>query len=278
MTDPISFSALFKDSLNRAARLVVPTGPFALLFVAATGILVWAAEVLPNDGAGFALFAVLSFAALFAHSLFSAAMYRATLAPVGDLIHGAWKLSLAWLLIMVVASIGATMILLFFSLIGASLGVVSGEAGQEITDMTAQMHAGGTFWPLFALFVMTLFGVFWFAVRMLLFAGATVIRAQVHVFRSWSWTKGHFLVLAPLTLVLLIAPITALSVVAAYLNGYIIGAAETPLQAGLTAAIAALLLLPSAWLGHGLVSSALARLMPDQVDQTTTPAANNASI
>ena len=278
MTDPISFNALFKDSLSRTARLIVPTGPFALLFVAATGILVWAAAALPYGGAGFALFAGLSFVALFAHSLFSAAMYRATLTPAGGLMHGAWKLTLAWLLIMVVASIGATIILLFFSLIGASLGVVSGEAGQEITDMTAQMHEGGTFWPLFALFVMTLFGVFWFAVRMMLFAGATVIRSQVHVFRSWSWTKGHFFILAPLTLILLIAPFAVLSVVATHLSGYIIGAAVTPLQAGLTAAITVLLLLPSAWLGHGVVSSAMARLMPDQEDQTTTPAANSASI
>lgn len=278
MTDPISFRALFTDSLRRTARLIVPTAPFALLFVAATGILVWAAAVLPDSGVGFALFAGLSFATLFAHSLFSAAMYRATLAPAGGLMHGAWKLTLAWLLIMVVASIGATIIVLFFSLIGASLGVVSGEAGQEITDMTAQMQEGGTFWPLFALFVMTLFGVFWFAVRMMLFAGATVIRSQVHVFRSWSWTKGYFQVLAPLTLILLIAPFAALSFVAANLNDFIIGAAVTPLQAGASAIITALLLLPSAWLGHGVVSSVLAQLMPDLADQTTTPAANSASI
>lgn len=278
MTDPISFRALFKDSLSRTARLIVPTAPFALLFVAATGILIWAAAALPDSGLGFALFAGLTVAALFAHSLFSAAMYRVTLAPAGGLMHGAWKLTLAWLLIMVVASIGATMIVLFFSLIGASLGVVSGEAGQEITDMTAQMHEGGTFWPLFALFVMTLFGVFWFAVRMMLFAGATVIRSQVHVFRSWSWTKGHFLVLAPLTLILLIAPFAALSFAAANLTDFIIGTAETPLQAGATAIIMALLLLPSAWLGHGVVSSVLAQLMPDLADQTTTPAANSASI
>lgn len=278
MTDQISFSALFKDSLNRTARLIVPTGPFALLFVAATGILVWAAAVLPDNGAGFALFAGLSFAALFAHSLFSAAMYRATLVPAGGLMHGAWKLTLAWLLMIVVASIGATIIVLFFSLIGASLGVVSGEAGQEITDMTAQMHEGGTFWPLFALFVMTLFGVFWFAVRMMLFAGATVIHSQVHVFRSWSWTKGHFLILAPLSLILLIAPFAALSFVAANLSDFIIGTAVTPLQAGAAAIITALLLLPSAWLGHGVVSSVLAQLMPGRADQTTTPAANSASI
>jgi len=278
MTDPISLRALFHDSLNRTARLIAPSFPFALLFTAATGILIWAAGVLPDGSVSFAIFAALSFAVLFAHSLFSAAMYRATLPPAGGFLISAWKLSLAWLLIMVVASIGATIILLFFSLIGASLGVVSGEAGQEITDMTAQMREGGTFWPLFALFLITLVGLFWFAVRMMLFAGASVIRARVHVFRSWSWTKGQFRVLAPLLLILIMVPVVALSAAAINLNNILIGTAETPAKAGISAALMSLILLPSAWLGHGFASSALARLMPDETDQTTTPAENSASI
>ncbi len=278
MTDPISLRALFHDSLNRTARLIAPSFPFALLFTAATGILVWAAGALPDGSVSFVLFAALSFAALFAHSLFSAAMYRATLPAASSLMHSAWKLNLAWLLIMVVASIGVTIILLFFSLIGASLGVVSGEAGQEITDMTAQMREGGTFWPLFGLFLITLVGLFGFAVRMMLFAGATVIRARVHVFRSWSWTKGQIRVLAPLMLILIVVPVIALSAAAINLNAILNGAAETPAKAGLSAAITSLILLPSAWLGHGFASSVLARLMPDETDQTTTPAENSASI
>ena len=278
MADPISLSALFQDSLNRTARLVVPSLPFAMLFVVATGILVWAATALPEGTTGFALFSVLSLATLFAHSLFSASMYRATLTPAGGLLHGTWKLTLAWLLIMVVASIGATIILLFFSLIGASLGVVSGEAGQEITDMTAQMRAGGTFWPLFAMFVLTLLALFWFAVRMMLFAGATVIRSRVHVFRSWSWTKGHVRTLAPLLIVLIIAPLAVLTAAAISLSETVIGVGDTPPQAGLAAALSTLIMLPSAWLGHGFAASALAWLLPEEGDQTTTPSANKASI
>jgi len=264
MTNPISFSALFQDSVSRAARLIAPSLPFAALFVAAAGVLVWAAGALPDGGAGFALFSALTIAALFAHALFSAAMYRVTLNPAQGLLHSAWKLTLAWMLVMIVASIGVVIILLFFSLIGASLGVVSGEAGQEITDMTSQMRAGGTFWPLFAVFVMTLFGLFWFAVRMMLFAGATVIRSQVHVFRSWSWTKGHFRILAPLTIVFFILPVTLLTAAAHSVSGAIIGAADTPVKVGLSAGLSAFILLPSAWLGHGFAASALARLLPEQ--------------
>jgi len=266
MTNPISLSALFQDSINRAARLIAPSLPFAALFVVAAGILVWAAGALPDGSASFAFFSALTFAALFAHALFSAAMYRATLSPARGLLHSAWKLTLAWMLVMIVASIGAVMILLFFSLIGASLGVVSGEAGQEITDMTAQMRAGGTFWPLFAVLVMTLFGLFWFAVRMMLFAGATVIRSQVHVFRSWSWTKGYFRILAPLMIVLIIVPVTLLTAAAHGVSDAVIGVADTPVKAGLSAALSVLILLPSAWLGHGFAVSALARLLPEECD------------
>lgn len=278
MADPISFSALFQDSLSRTARIIVPSFPLAMLFVASTGILVWSAGALPDGGTSFVLFSALAFACLFAHSLYSAVMYRATLMPSGGLIHSAWKLTLAWLLLMVAASIGATIIILFFSLIGASLGVVSGETGQEITDMTAQMRAGGTFWPLFAIFIMTLFGLFWFAVRMMLFAGATVIRAQVHVFRSWVWTKGHFRTLAPLMIVLIIAPVIFLAAAAQSVSAAVIGVADTPIKAGLSAALGALILLPSAWVGHGFAASVLALLLPKDSDQTTTPAANKASI
>ena len=120
------------------------------------------------------------------------------------------------------------------------------------------------FWPLFALFIVTLFGLFWFAVRMMLFAGATVIRSNVHVFRSWAWTKGHFRVLAPLMLVLIIVPLVALSAAAIQFNEILIGTAETSAKAGMSAGLTAFFLLPSAWLGHGFASSVLARLMPDE--------------
>lgn len=278
MATPLSLRALLQDSLRRTARLIAPSFPFAIGFVLATGSLVWAAGVLPDGGASFALFSSLTFAALFAHSLFSASMYRATLGSAGSLFRGAWKLTLAWLLIMVVASIGGTMILLFFSLIGASLGVVSSETGQEITDMTAQLREGGTFWPLFTLFMMTLVGLFWFAVRMMLFAGATVMLGRVHVFRSWPWTKGYFRILAPLMIVFVIVPLVILSSVAINISDAVIGAANTPVKAGLSVALIGLILLPSAWLGHGFAASALARLLPEECDQTTTPAENSASI
>ncbi len=160
MADLLSISNLLQDSVSRTKRLIVTSLPFAGLFALMTGILVWGAGALPEGGAGSLAFMVLAFATLFSHSLFSVSMYRAALPIHTGQFGRAVKLSLAWILIFVVAAIGAAIIVLFFSLIGASLGVVSGEAGQEITDMTAQMREAGTFWPLFGLFLLTLLGVF----------------------------------------------------------------------------------------------------------------------
>jgi len=270
MAEVLTFKSLFNDSLDKAARLIAPSFPFALLFVWASGALVWAAGTLPEGMQASVLFVGLVFAALYSHSLFSASMYRAVIPAAGGLISSAWVLTLAWLLMFVIAAIGGTMIVLFFSLIGSSLGVVSGAPGQEITDMTAQMREGGTFWPLFALFIAALLGVFWFAVRIMLFAGATTTRGQIHVFRTWYWTKGHVRRLAPLMVLLIGLPIVLLSLLASTVTVLTLGPLETPLETGLSTVLTSFVLLPSAWLGHGFAAAALERLAPEP--QTTTPA------
>ena len=262
MTARLSLREIAMDAVLKTARLIVPSLPFAALFIAASGGLVWSASVLPGGGIGFILFTVLTFSAIYAHSLFSAAMYRSVLSSTGLIFGAAWKLTLAWLLVMVVASIVATIVVLFFSLIGASLGVASGQAGQEITDMTAQMRAGGTFWPLFGLFIITLIGLFWFAVRLMLFASASAVRGQVHVFRTWYWTKGHVMTLAPLMVAFIVLPIIVLSTLAAPVLQTIIGIPDTPMELGLSASLATFILLPSAWLGHAFAASVYERLAP----------------
>lgn len=256
MPDPISLNTLLQDSLARASRLIVPSLPFAGLFIVAIGVLVWAAGALPDGGAGFAAFCALAFAALYAHSLFSAAMYHAVLEPKTGLTSAAWKLSLAWLLMIVIAAIGTSIIILFFSLIGSSLGVGSSETAEDITDMAAQMRESGTFWPLFAVFIATLFGVFWFAARMMTFAAASATRGTVHVLRTWAWTKGQFRVLGPALLILVAAPVLVFGYAASVVTSSIAG--SDPFSAMLNM----LILTPTAWLGHGLAASVYARVAP----------------
>ena len=140
MANPLALSALLNDSLNKTARLIAPSFPFALLFVLATGAMVWAAGVLPETTAGTSAFFAAVFATLFAHNLFSASMYRAVLKHRGSLIASAWKLTLAWMLMIVVVSIGASIIVLFFALIGASLGVASTEVGEGVADILSLIH------------------------------------------------------------------------------------------------------------------------------------------
>ena len=272
MLDALSLPILLQDSLARTGRLIMPSITFAGVFLAATVFLFWGAGALPEGGVGSVAFFGLAAAWLFSHSLFSVSMYHAVLPRERPALATAWKLTLAWLLIVVVAAIGATMIILFFSLIGASLGVVTGAPGEEITDMTAQMRASGTFWPLFAVFVMTLFALFWFAVRMMLFAAATSSRGTVHVFRTWYWTKGAFATLAPAMVALVAVPVTGLSFFGYAIANIILGIPETGLETGLFAGIVMLVTVPSAWLGHGFAAASFAALAVDAVDQEITPA------
>ena len=255
MADALFFRAIIKDSAQKALKMVQPSLPFGILWSLAMGGLVWAAGALPEGGSGFMLFSALALLTLFTHSLYSVAMYQAVLPSQAGFMKSAWVLTLAWLLMIVVISIGGSIIVLFFSLIGSSLGVASGEAGQTITDMTAQMRETGTFWPLFVLFLATLLGVFWFVVRIMLFASSSAIRGSVHVFRTWYWTKSHLRTLGPPMALLFVLPISAVSAIAAAIAAPITDPA-------LNTAAVSFLLLPTAWLGHGFAASVYERLAP----------------
>ena len=255
MTPALPLKALFAATVSGAGQVAIPTLGYAAGFVGATVLMMWGAGALPETTAGTIGFLLVVAASIAAHSLFSAVMYRRLVPSEGTLPNAVWKLTFAWALIVVVAAILATAIVLFFSLIGSSLGVVSGEAGQDITDMTAQMRAGGTFYPLFALFLLTLLGVFWFTVRMMLFAVASASRGAVHVFRTWSWTKGHAFPMALGALVFIVAPISVLGTIAANL-------VDGGMHIAVSTGIVVLLQVPAAWLGHAFAAAVYVRLSP----------------
>lgn len=262
MNRSLELSTLISDTFAGATRLIVPSLQYAALFVLSVAILFWGGTALPDGAGGSLAFIILLAASLFAHSVFSAAMYRELLPTRGGLARAAWKLSLAWLLIVVIAAIMATIIVLFFSLIGSSLGVVSGDSGQNITDMTAEMRTSGTFYPLFALFMLTLLGVFWFGVRMILFSAATASRGAVHVFRTWFWTKGYFLGLAIGVLLFLVLPLIFGHLLASALIGLIPVSVGSATHASLAAGGYALALLPAAWLAHSFTAAAMKAIAP----------------
>ena len=263
MAQPLSFNAVLTGTLDRTPRLIVPSAGYAALFLVAVGMLFWGAGALPDGGSGFVAFSALFFATLFAHSLFSASMYHAVLPTRFGLFGSAWKLTLAWILVIVVAAIAFSIVVLFFSLVGASLGAGAGEPGQNITDMTDQMRENGTFWPLFAIFIATLFGLFWFAVRLMIFAAASATRGAVHVFRTWYWTKGAFAVLGPAAILLVLVPMLA----GVWLSGVLVSAvspAMTPnTQLVAASLIGALCQLPAAYIGHGFAATVHAHLAPE---------------
>ena len=258
MTPVLSIPEVFLATLAGARQVVISTLAYAVAFIVAFAAMVWGAEALPDSMAGSLGFLILVIGAMAAYCLFSAAIYRRLVPHTGSLATATWKLVLAWVLIFVVAAILATAIVLFFSLIGSSLGVVSGEAGQDITDMTAQMRENGTFYPLSVLFMLTLLGVFWFGVRMMLFGVATAARGAVHVFRTWAWTKGHAVPMAAGALIFVVVPVIACGYAADGLTRALSLAESIVLQAGL----AAMFQVPAAWLGHAYVAAIYMRIAP----------------
>lgn len=249
-------------ALSGASAIAVSTWRYGFAFVIAIAILFFGAAALPDTAIGLAVFIVLTGGAWFASCVFSAAAYRTRLDTKKSLLMSALQLMLAWFLVIVIAAIVSTFVLLFFSLIGSSLGVVSADSGQDITDMTAQMREGGTFYPLFALFILTLLAVFWFAVRLMLFAAATVAQGSVHVFRTWAWTKGAFLHLALGMLVFVLLPVFAAVYVAHGVLSILPSPDSLALIAVQSASVHAIMLVPVVWLSHGFCALALTEISP----------------
>lgn len=275
MAQTLTFVRLIQDSVAKTRALILPSLSAAIGFCLLCGGFAWATSALPDDGNGTLIFLALLMGLLFAHSVFSVSMYHAVVPGQAGLLKSAWKLTLAWLLMVVIVAIGASMIVLFFAVIGPSLGVGTSDNVGNISDMTAQMRESGTFGPIFAIFLAMLVGVFWFAVRMVLFAVATAARGTIHVLRTWSWTKGYFLRLGPAVVLLVLIPLVGLLYVSGAITNSLFGAEPTQVLAGLSSTVTMLILLPSAWLGHGLAASIYTHIAPEDHDPTTTPASNN---
>lgn len=254
-------------ALAGARTVALSTLGFALAFVFSVAILFFGAVSLPDNGTGSVGFLALAGVAMFSGCAFSAAAYQRLLGVEGKVLRSAWQLMLAWFLVAVIAAIIVTFLLLFFSLIGSSLGVVSAERGQDITDMAAQMRDSGTFYPLFGLFILTLLGVFWFSARMMLFAAATVAQGSVHVFRTWAWTKGAFLRLAFGLIVFVLLPVLAALYVAHGVLGLLPATESLAMMAVQSAAVHAAAMVPVVWVSHGFTAFVLSEILP----KTTPP-------
>lgn len=260
MSKNLSLPDLIKDSFEGAARMAVPSLPYLLLFAFTSGWLAWSVHILPDDGSGTTIFALIAFVALYVHCLFSVSMYRVLLPIKGSPFAAAWKLSLAWLLIITVVAIILSMLVLFFALIPTALGVVMQQGVEPITaetiaDTSPRELLGPVFWPTFLLFLMSIAGLFWFAARVMTFAAATSSKGAIHVFRTWPWTKGLFKTTGPAMFLLIAVPVAASTWAAHLITSALFGAELTALQAAMSGAISMVILGPAAWLGHGLAAN-----------------------
>ena len=97
----------------------------------------------------------------------------------------------------------------------------------------------------------------------MLFAAATSARGAVHVFRTWAWTKGHFLPLAFGMIGFIVIPLIAFGFVSGRVAGLLPTDLDPALLAGLSTALATTILTPTAWLGHAFAAHAYQTLAPE---------------
>lgn len=122
---------------------------------------------------------------------------------------------------------------------------------------------------VFLMLTVLTFGVMaWLALRLCLFGAATIDRGETHVFRAFSWTRGHVVKLA-------------LAALATHLSPFALGlAANMALRAALPdtaighiaeGAGGILLFAPFLLAGHGMAVAAYRRLRPEAAGPAHTP-------
>lgn len=258
---------LIRQSLSDAQRMIVPSLPWAALFVAVWIGTHWFLIEMPNGGAWTLLFLIAAFATLYAHALFSHAMYARVLDHQHGRFRSAWKLSLAWLLIFLLMGFVLSGFAMFYTVVATSLSIVLDLELNTPDDVRAQVMQD----PVITLFFLTIFPglvwIFWFITRLMTFAAATCSRAKIHVLRTWAWTKGHFHILGPTLLVFVFVPI-ALGTMTGVLVGRLV-MPETLSDAWIRAIGSGLIMafsVPPAWLGHALAANVYKSLATDDMD------------
>ncbi|MEO0549248.1 MAG: hypothetical protein AAFZ91_04950 [Pseudomonadota bacterium] len=295
----MSLGSIFKESLDGARAVIVPSLPWLALFAFVAGYRAWTSAGLAGSQASLAVEAGLFLCLLYVGCLFSAVMYKRLLPETGSKLRSiALRLSLANLLLYMAVLIILFILALFLSIFsGVMVGLTdydpSNADPSEIASSLAALQESGTIWPLYILLAASIAGMVWFALRMIVFGAATVAAGKVTVFQSWAWTKRHVLKILGLAIVLQALVFAVLFAAGEALTNALgvpstllltferestlqfeFGEAERTLdQIGIGTAIRTFLLAPFWWLGHALAVALYRRLAPE--DQAITPASSN---
>lgn len=265
MMSALKTMPLIRESLSDAQRMILPSLPWAGLFVSAWVLTHWFFIEVPDGGAWTLMFLLAAFATLYAHALFSHAMYASVLEHASGRLRSAWKLSLAWLLIFLVMGFVLSGFAMFYTVVATSLSIVLDLELNTPDDVRAQVMQD----PVITLFFLTIFPgliwIFWFITRLMTFAAATCSRAKIHVFRTWAWTKGHFKVLGPTLFVLVLLPIGIGVVLGTFIGPLLIPDTLSEAWArAIGSGLIMILSVPPAWLGHALAANVYKSLAQDE--------------
>ena len=159
---------LIPSSLLDMGRLWSSAPVIVLVYTIWLGLFGWASYALPAEYG--LVYLMMAFGGLCIYCLYSLHLFSRLLVIPRISTRSVLRLVQAVLLFGFLIGVMLAIATLFFTMVGASIGIVSGTgAPSETEDIVAQMHAGGTFWPIFAVFVMAMAGMIWFISRLALF-------------------------------------------------------------------------------------------------------------
>lgn len=266
MTGKLAIAELVREAWLLAAGAVRPTAILLAALVIAGGVYTFAAG--PGAQIGSAAPAIAALSLFMVGSACSLKLYRVMLgSQTGDL----WRLMHANIAVYIAFFFIGFFILFFVGAVGVALVQMSGvvdlagevDDDQMRTALSAMMPTPYG-WVLLLVFAAGIGGLCFLALRLLVFAAATVASGQTMVFRTWGWTKGQVVPLGVAALATHVLP---------FLLALLVNQAVQPALGGdgagafLSGAVALALLLPFLLAGHGLAVAALKRLAPEKALQ-----------
>ena len=272
----VRFVPLIQDSFKDAARLAPVAPHLAVLHVLAATFAAWVVH-----GPGQNQLLLLGLAYLAWALIFCAYQVRLfqRLLPIQQRVwQRALKLFVATLLVGFLIGMAVAVFILLFTMVAGSFVVATSGEASNIQDVVAMMMRTGIFWPIFVIFLLSLGMLIWFVSRLFLYGVATAATGQIHIFRTWAWTKTAEGVVFLSFLALVSAPNIIWYGVRVQLESAWAMAEGPALAYVQLEFVLALLFLPFIWLQQALAVNLYRQLAPTEAAQDTTSDSDKARI
>lgn len=260
MTVRISALNIAKEGWRHGLGALGPNLRWLGLFALAGGFYS-AALHLPGNLAAPLAMAIFTF---LAGVQFSREVYRRLIGPrAGGFLHLAHANLAVYFVFLILLVVIAPLLNIMLGILIRAKGSfeLSKDSSAEMVQQATLDLIPTSYGVVFILLNLAAFGVLaWLALRLCLFGAATIDRGETHVFRAFSWTRGHVVKLGLAALATHAAPFAAAVAANMALRAALPDTASGHMIEG---AAGILLFAPFLLAGHGMAVAAYRRLKPE---------------